>query len=117
MEAFPNASEADLEILDKNVRSLKHIDQFYVKYGLSLRTLLDKIAGDVETEILKEIAPQHFCPCNKVRTLEVLATIPTEDLSELVKEEEDLNISCDYCRTRYIITTQEIIHIINKRNI
>lgn len=115
VEAFPSAKDQDLEVLDQAVRSLPPIEHFIGPQGVSLEEILQSISGDFETEIVREIHPQHYCPCSKVRTLATLATIPTADLHTLAQENQELEIICDYCRTRYHVSSSEVREIIDQR--
>jgi len=115
LEAFPDLNERDLAILEQVIINLPKFDTFYDGSSYSLEGLLDQIAGPYDITIVKEITPQVYCPCSKIRTLSSLASIPKEDLEDLLSKEEDLEMICDFCRNKYIITPDEIREILNNR--
>ncbi len=115
LEAFPDLGPQDLAILEQVIINLPKFDTFYDGASYSLDGLLDQIAGPYDIAIVREIIPQAYCPCSKIRTLSSLATISTPDLEDLIAKEEDLEMVCDFCRNKYIITPDEIREILNTR--
>ncbi len=76
---------------------------------------MQAISGEYPTTIVREIEPRPYCPCSKVRSLATLGSIPTEDLEELIEDGKDLELVCDFCRSKYIVTPDEIREILNER--
>ena len=83
--------------------------------GFDLDELLDQLRGPYDIDIVKEIDPKPFCPCSKERTVATLATLKTADLEDLMKEGKDLEVICDFCRTKYTITVNDLQTIIDER--
>ena len=81
----------------------------------SLNTLLDQLAGPYDIEVVKEIEPSFYCPCSKVRTLSSLSTLSNDDLDHLIEDKKDLEIICDFCREKYIISPEDIEDILKNR--
>ena len=115
IEAFPDAKDNHLEILDMVVRDLPSMDTFMTPTGFDLHKLLDQLGGPFATEIVREIIPQPHCPCSKVRTMEGLSVLPREELESLLQEEGDLEIICDFCRAKYYITPLDLREILDGR--
>jgi len=115
IEAFPGAQDNHLEIMDMVIRDLPSLDTFQTPLGFDLRRLLDQLSGPFETEIVREIVPQHHCPCSKVRTMEGLAALPRHEIESLIEEEGDLEITCDFCRAKYFITPLDLREILDGR--
>ncbi|MDR1760518.1 MAG: Hsp33 family molecular chaperone HslO [Fibrobacter sp.] len=115
LEAYPDLETKDIEILEQVVLTLPPLEDFFDGSHYSLSGLMDMLAGPYEVEVVKEIIPEVFCPCSKVRTLATLSSFTTEDLEYLLEKNEDLEIICDFCRNRYIVTPDEIQNILNQR--
>ena len=84
--------------------------------GFDLDELLDQLRGPYDIDIVKEIDPKPFCPCSKERTVATLATLPLKDLKELEAEGKDLEVICDFCRTKYQVTVADLRDIIKDRS-
>lgn len=64
-------------------------------------TLVSEILFGMPYEQTQEAAVRFGCHCSSVRVLASLATLPKEDIRELMKSEEQLFITCDYCGQKY----------------
>lgn len=117
VEAYPDLEERDINIMEQVVLNLPTFSSmFNAENGFySLNTLLDQLAGPYDIEIVKEIEPSFYCPCSRVRTLSSLSTLDKVDLKELIEEKQDLEIICDFCREKYIITPDDIEDILKNR--
>ncbi|HSQ40984.1 MAG TPA: Hsp33 family molecular chaperone HslO [Fibrobacteraceae bacterium] len=114
VEAYPGAEDRHLEILDRVIRDMPSWDTFVqVDGGLDLRLLLDRLAGPFETEVVRELVPAAHCPCSKIRTLDSLAAMPRQDLEQLAAENTDLEITCDFCRTMYLISAKDLRELLD----
>ena len=43
------------------------------------------------------------CPCDRQRVRVAAAALGRDEIKRLIAEEEDLSISCDYCREPYTL--------------
>lgn len=64
-------------------------------------------------EKLEELEVRDICDCSKERFLTRLATLPDEDLKDLASE--DIEVICQFCKSKFIFTQEELVEIINKR--
>ena len=116
IEAFPDVEDKDINLIAVIVQNLpKFRDMYKADKGFDLDELLDQLRGPYDIEIVREIDPKPYCPCSKDRMLATLATLPTKDLQELYSENKDLNVVCDFCRTSYTITPNELNDILKDR--
>jgi len=117
VEAFPDLEEKHLVILEQVVRNLPPLENFYDGERYRLDDLLDQLAGPYEMHVVKELVPMAFCPCSKVRTLASLATLHREDLEDLVSEGTDLEIICDFCRTAYSVSPDDLRDLLDRKGL
>lgn len=117
LEAYPDLAPADLSALEESIMKLPKFGKFYDGHSYALDALLRNIAGNYDISVVREITPTVYCPCSKVRTLSSLAAIPTADLRNLVDENKDIEMICDFCRNKYIITPDEIRDILKDRKV
>lgn len=117
VEAFPDLEDRDIAIMEQVVLNLPpFLKMFNSENGyFSLPTLLDQLAGPYDIEVVKEIEPSFYCPCSKVRTLSSLSTLSNDDLEHLIADKQDLEIICDFCREKYIISPEDIEDILKNR--
>ncbi len=113
VEAFPKATEKALIIMEQVLRDLPALTEFAsAEGGCDLKAMLDAVAGPFEYEIHREFEPLAFCPCSHERVVTSMAALPKEDLIEFAQAQENLEIHCDFCRTRYEVTPQDLQSLI-----
>ncbi len=115
IEAFPDLEERDIAILEQIVLNLPKFHELYKAEGFDLDELLDQLRGPYDIDIVREIDSKAYCPCSKDRMVATLATLKTEDLKDLRKDNKDLEVICDFCRNKYTITMQDLDDLINER--
>ena len=115
IEAFPDLEDKDINLIEVIVQNLPKFKDMNTPEGFDLDELLDQLRGPYDIDIVKEIDPKPFCPCSKERTAATLATLKTADLEDLMKEGKDLEVVCDFCRTKYTITVDDLQTIIDER--
>ncbi len=117
IEAFPDLEEKDINLIEVIVLNLPKFPEMYKPEGFDLDELLDQLRGPYDIDIVKEIDPKPFCPCSEERMLNSLATLPLKDLNDLASDGKPLEITCDFCRSKYTITTDDLKKIILERHI
>lgn len=115
LEPYADIADDELSILEKQIAKLPSFSEFYDGKAYNLDTLMQAISGEYPTTVVREIEPRPYCPCSKVRSLATLGSIPTEDLEELLEDGKDLELVCDFCRSKYIVTPDEIREILTER--
>lgn len=118
IEAFPDLEEKDINLIEVIVLNLpKFADMYKAEEGFNLDELLDQLRGPYDIDIVKEIDPKPFCPCSHDRMLNSLATLPIKDLNDLASDGKPLEITCDFCRSKYIISVNDLKKIILERHV
>lgn len=115
LEPFADIADDELALLEKQVSKLPAFSEFYDGKNFNLEALMEAVSGEYPTTVVREIEPRPYCPCSKVRSLATLGSIPTADLEDLLEDGKDLELVCDFCRSKYIITPDEIREILSER--
>lgn len=116
LEPFADIADDELATLERQISKLPAFSEFFDGNAYNLEALMKAVSGEYPTTIVREIEPRPFCPCSKVRSLSTLGSIPTADLEELLQDGKDIELVCDFCRTKYIITPDEIREILSERS-
>jgi molecular chaperone Hsp33 len=79
------------------------------------KTLVGEESDFKGIELSEAPAPRFHCPCSKERMGAVVKSISVNDRMAMVKEGEDVAISCQFCGARYVLTIPECINVWNNR--
>lgn len=115
IEAFPDLEDKDINLIEVIIQNLPTFKDMTKAEGFDLDELLDQLRGPYEIDIVKEIEPKAYCPCSQERMVGTVATLPLNDLEDLEKDGEDLDVTCDFCRNKYKITLNDLREIIASR--
>ena len=115
VEAFPDLTEKDINLIEVIVQNLPKFEDMYKPEGFDLDELLDQLRGPYDIDIVREIDPKAYCPCSHERMMASVAGLPLKDLQELEKDGEDLRVTCDFCRNEYKITLDDLRELIAER--
>ncbi len=73
--------------------------------------------GDLE-QVLSELFPEikilstspvkFACNCSKGRFIAGVATLPVEDIQEMIVDNQDVELCCNFCNTKYILTMEDL---------
>ena len=76
------------------------------------------LAADMESLKRLDERPVAFeCPCSRERAASTLALLGEEDLLALIRENGEADVTCEFCRARYVFTDaalEEIRHSIRR---
>jgi molecular chaperone Hsp33 len=108
VEAFPDIDEKTTLIMEQCVTSLPALSEFFDGQYYDLRGLLDQLSGPFAVQIHREIVPQAYCPCSRERSLASLKSFGAKELKAMIDTGRDLEVICDFCRTNYQITPEEL---------
>ena len=110
-QVLPNTPNEVIDALEANVAKIPSILNFLQEHTLE-ELLFELSSGTME--VLEELPVQFHCPCCKERFLDAFATLPREELLEMLETTEDEEVICQYCNERYLITNEELREILNK---
>ncbi|MBT8046333.1 MAG: Hsp33 family molecular chaperone HslO [Pontiella sp.] len=79
------------------------------------RSLIGEEAGYEGVQVEPGPAPRFACTCNREKMSAVLRSIPIPDRMTIVKRDEPVGISCQFCNTRYEMTIGECIAAWNRK--
>jgi molecular chaperone Hsp33 len=79
--------------------------------GKSGEDILNMLFDDMELKIFEKIEVDYICDCSKERVERALISMGREEL-ESIKEEENIEIQCHFCNTKYKFTKEDIAGLI-----
>lgn len=79
--------------------------------GKSGEDILNMLFDDMDLKILDRIEVDYVCDCSRERVERALISMGRQEL-ESIKEEENIEIQCHFCNTRYSFTKKDIESLI-----
>ena len=105
---MPDATEEEISQVEQSIFKAGSISKM-LDNNLSLKEIAQKITGDENVKVMDDtIQPVYECGCNKEKFAEGLMTLGTEQLTEIIEEDEKAEIKCQFCNNVYNFNKQEL---------
>ena len=109
--ALPGTDERALADLERRAAQMPPVTQLIAR-GADAGALLHELGGDWKLQGQREIAVQFACRCSCAKVEAVLLGLGADELLQLSRERDGTEATCEYCKTRYFFTTQEIEQLV-----
>lgn len=113
IQLMPKATEEDIVFIENAVSKLESISKL-IEEGKEPIDIVRIIFDDFEQ--LAESTPYFECDCSKERMFVALTSLAKEELEEIVSDEQECEMYCEFCNTRYNFSKSDIQAIIDKKN-
>lgn len=112
IQLMPFAEESVIERLEKKVAEVTSVTSLLAQ-GYNPEMILEKLLGEFGLEITDQMPAQFFCNCSKERVEKALAGISKEEMDDIIKDGEPIEVNCDFCNTHYTFDIDELKEIRN----
>ena len=107
IQLLPGADESMIEKIEKGVRSLGSVSKALLD-GLDAEGLLRAVLADFELEVLERHDVEYRCYCSRDRVERALISMGREELSQMIEEQGQAELSCQFCDKLYNFTRDEL---------
>lgn len=104
VQLMPGYKEEDILYVESFARQCPPLGEI-LKHD-DMEGVLKELFPDIE--ILSTTDVNFKCSCSKGRFIAGVATLPVEDLQEMIEEGKDQEVYCNFCNSSYILTTEDL---------
>jgi molecular chaperone Hsp33 len=108
VQLLPEVGRGPLAIMTERLRDFEDIGPLLTKIDADPSPLMDELLYGMPFTRLEESALSWRCRCSKDRVIASLATLPKADLVSLLADEKPVELTCDFCRSAYVIAPEEL---------
>lgn len=106
VQLMPGADEKLIEVLEENIFLMDQLTTILDEDGVE--ELFTQVLKGLDYQILEQSPVEYRCTCSKERLGEALACIEREELLDMIREEKDIEVCCDFCGTCHVFTTGDL---------
>ncbi len=110
---MPDATEETISQLEQNISKLSSITTM-MSEGKTPEDILSIVLDGLNPRILDEIEVGFECECSKERVKKVLIDIGKYELQAIIDEQQEAEIGCQFCSSKYKYTEEELREILNE---
>jgi molecular chaperone Hsp33 len=112
IQMMPGATEEDILTAEHVVKHLKPVSTIIAE-GQNPKEITQALFEDVV--ILDEIEIQYVCDCSRHRTRSALKLVDILDLKDMLLEDEQAEIVCQFCKEKYLFDREDLAEIIKEK--
>ena len=113
IQVLPNADEEALAKLEDTLFMMDNIALLIEDAKNDPKELIKYIFGtENDIEILDERNISWHCDCSRDRMRAALASIGKKDLKEIIEEDGKAELTCQFCRSSYVFSKEELMEIL-----
>jgi molecular chaperone Hsp33 len=119
IQALPEVSFDEFEDLRKIFESEEAIEHFSKLESMEPEHVEALLKGlgfpEHNTKLLvhQKLVPNSFCECNRNKIVNVLLSLPIDELEDMIESDGGAQIDCQFCSTCYQFDAQDLRKIID----
>ena len=107
IQLLPGADEDMITKIETGVRSMGSVSSALAE-GLDGEGLLRAVLKDFDLEILEKHPVEYRCYCSRERVSRALISMGKKDLTELIQEQGQAELTCQFCDQVYHFSKSEL---------
>lgn len=107
IQLLPGASEEIINKIEEGVRRLGSVSHALAG-GMDGEGLLRSVLADFELEILEQHPVEYRCYCSRERVSRALISMGRAEMTALIEEQGQAELTCQFCDKVYHYTKQEL---------
>lgn len=112
VQLMPDATEETITQLEKNIQNLQSITTM-LSEGKTPEDMLNIVLEDLQPRILDTIDVKFECECSKEKVQEALIAIGKTSLKQIIDEDKQAEVGCQFCNSKYMYNEEELLKILN----
>jgi molecular chaperone Hsp33 len=85
-----------------------------VQEGYTPQEMLQHALGGLPLQVLRHVTPVWACDCSRARVSQTLVALGTQELRQMVAEQQDAQVYCEFCTTEYVFEPQELVQFLHE---
>lgn len=110
LQLLPGAKEKTIAMLEENLKKIPSVTDLLRKND-DPKVFFEACFGEMEYEILQEKEVFYRCNCSKEKTERALLSLGEQGLQELIADEKETKIHCEFCQKDYIFPKKRLVEL------
>jgi molecular chaperone Hsp33 len=106
VQALPGTTEEQINAVMAAIAGIASVGELLAQGGAEL--LIEKLFAGDSYALLERTELQFRCSCDEHKVMRVLATLPKEEIALMIAEKQATEVSCEFCRQRYVIEPENL---------
>lgn len=107
IQLLPGATEGEIQAIEAGVAQLGTLTSA-MNAGMDSEGMLRTALGAFELEVVERTPVEYRCYCSRERMERALRSMGTKELQELIEEQGEAELTCQFCDKAYHFTKGEL---------
>jgi molecular chaperone Hsp33 len=107
IQTIPPVEDGLVDRVITNLQGIPFVTQM-IKEGKTPEDMLARIFSDISYHVLGKQDLSFRCTCSKEKVEKALITLGSDELQKFIAEDEETDVTCEYCRTQYRFVRKEL---------
>jgi molecular chaperone Hsp33 len=108
VQLLPEVGRGPLMVMTERLSDFATIEQLMERGDAAPERLLGELLFAMPYDVVGRSPVRFSCPCSETRVMASLASLSRDDIVELTRGTDPLEIACDYCRREYRILPEKL---------
>ncbi len=115
VQLMPGADEALIEKLEDNIFLMDQLTTVLDEDGPE--AVFAQVLKGFEYHVVAEAPVGYRCPCSRERVGMALSVIDEKELREMIEEDKDVEVLCQFCDRRYVFSPVDLREILSGKGL
>ena len=107
IQLMPFAEDAVISFLENRLKEISFT--VMLEKGLSVENIIKNIFDGYDVAITDTLPMAYMCDCSKERVEKAVISLGRKEIADMIEEGKPIEVVCDFCRTKYTFSTDELI--------
>lgn len=109
IQVMPNCEEETISKLENILANIKPISKL-IEEGNTPTDIIN-LLSDGDYKLLDTVPLKYECNCSKERFERGLISLGEQEIDEMINEDKDFDVTCNFCNTKYVFTKDDLIRL------
>ena len=113
IQPLPDRPAEHVDFVMTKAEAIPHLTE-RLSEGENLQDIVLSLFPEGDVSFTEELHPAYRCDCSRERMERTLMSLGREELSEIIEEDGQAELSCHFCNSRYTFTKAELLAILRE---
>ena len=113
IQLLPGTEDSFIDKLEQRISVVPPVSTLFSTGKTNVEYIKD-ILGDIEFDVFDEADVSYYCDCNKARVEKALVSMGEKDMTEIIEDGKDIDVSCQFCDKIYTFTPDDLKNLLKK---
>lgn len=113
IQLMPFADESVIDYLEKRLKDISFTKM--LEKGMSVKEIMESLFEEYDVSITDTLPMAYVCDCSKERVEKAVISLGKKELASMIEDNKPIEVVCDFCRTKYIFSTDELMKFLTSK--